>query len=510
MLCSWILRAQVVDGGDRSFDAAQAFGPRLGTVIDAGEREYFGLFPDIEHFTSAEFRPNAKHIELLLHDSAKSDLRLLFLEQEAAFMRSYLENFEAITYRSRGSDTEALLEHIDDPVLLRVLPRLLHIGVLALCRRPAWTSERVTLIFNDSHRAECALLAADEGGLYVWRGEPHHHPDSIALRLRRVPYDSLQTMHYRAPVGFLHAFAIPFVLTTGMVQKFLNSKREDTNAPDKAAEVILNDTFVSAMMAFPLSLTLGGLGESTRLPAIIRFSPDLEERRDAIRKFLGDIKTLPIPQSVTGRILDLRAAQTTPGTAIDTSKAFSSEGRGNHSRLWAGGEYVLSLYGTEAQLYNTGIGLTFAREYPLLRSAEGETLLALRGRVAGGLTYLSGELLVSLPVGKEMSILAGCTWMRAENRLDVHPVWIHDGRAATKWRKIEVPPVKVLQETSWTLATAYDHEALHMELQYRLLIQPALVRFRADAYRVGSQWWYTAKREMKSYPTISFLLGYRI
>jgi hypothetical protein len=510
MLCSWNLRAQVVDGGDRSFDAAQPLGARLGSVIDAGEREYFNLFPDIGAFSSAEFLPHAKYIELLVRDSAKGDRRILLEEKEAAFLRTYLENFEAITYRRGGSDTEALLEHIEDPGLLRVLPKLLDIGFLALCRRPAWTSERVTLILADSHSVEYALLAADEGGVYVWKGEPHHHPDTIAIRLRRVPYDTLMGLHYRAPAGFFHAFAVPFVLTTGMVQKFLSSEREDADVPDKAAEEILHDTFVSAMMALPLALTLGALGENTRLPATVQFSSDPEKRRDAVREFLGEIRTVPVPQPVSERLRALEAAHFRPSGVSDTLNDSASGSGSAHSPLWAGGEYVLSVYGTKAQLYNTGIGLTFAREYPLLRNAEGETLLALRGRVAGGLTYLSGELLASLPFGKEMSILAGCTWMRSEHRLDLHPVWLYDGSAATKWREIAVPPVKALQETSWTLAAAYDHEALHAEVQYRVLIQPALVRFSSHSYREGTQWRQTAKSEMKSDPTVSLLLGFRI
>ncbi len=512
LLSPVLLVAQDLGGSGRSSDApVELLGSRIGAEIDAAEREYFNLFPDVEEFSSAKLEVAGDGLRILLFRDSLSNGQLALSAQDAAFLRSYIENFEAITFRDHGSAADALLEHIGDPALLHAYPKLREMGVLEVTRLKSWTSERVLLVRRDSSSHEYALLAADDGGIYVWSGAPHHHPDTIMARLQRVPFDSLTTVYYNAPIGFIRAFLVPFALTMGMTQKVLARAWENDNDPDKVEQQVLSSTVVSALAALPVAVTLGVLGASARMPRTLHLTDQAVRRQEHIQEFLGDVESICVPPPAVADEIETRRSRYSAEVLTSASRTDEYDRKAaSRSRAWAGGEYVVSMYGAGSQLYNVGLGLTFAREFVLLRNEIGAPQFSLRARAAGGLTYVSGEILGLLPIDGNVSILAGCTWLRARGLREMWPVWHHISRNASIIYNHTLQQGKVLQETSWTVAVSYDRDDLHAELQYRYLVQPALETSTIHLTYDGTRFERTVHTSLDSYPTVSLLLGFRL
>jgi hypothetical protein len=487
----------------------QLLGPRIGAEIDVAEREYFNLFPGAEGFSYASLEAVGDRVRIVLYRDSLSYGQISLTARDAAFLRSYVEHFEAITYRERGSAAEALIDNIEDATLLLSLPDLEDIGVLEVSRRKPWTDNTVRILMEDSTVFEYSLLSADVRSLYVWDGAPHYAADTIAVRLRRIPMDSVLSLRYDAPTGFTRAFALPFVLTMGMLQKFISHTTRNLNDRSNIPASVLTGTLLSALMALPTSATIGGLGSATPLRKVLALPARAQERQRVIAEFLGDEENACVPPPEVAAEIQKRRVWYA-GDSIAGHPEQNDEGVGETytSPWWVGGEYVVNIYGTESQLYNIGIGLTVAREFALMRDGNGNSSLSLRVRLAGGLTYLSGEAMTRLQLPARLSVLAGFNWLRAEDNLG----YARPGSRYTLNRSYinELRHEKPLQEVSWVIGVAADHGSTRIELQYRRLVLPAL-SLTSEFWTHNGAWVkQTEIHELTTYPIISLLVALRI
>ncbi|MFZ1729332.1 MAG: hypothetical protein WBQ23_02515 [Bacteroidota bacterium] len=494
-------------------ETQQLFGPRVGSVIDSTERVYFNLFPDIDEFVSARLEAAHDSVVVTIFTGGPAGRQLRLTPRDAAFLRWYFDNFEAIAHREEGSASSAMIATATDLNMLRSLSPLLDIGVFdPVSRRTMSEAPHARIILLDSSSVSGPVLWNDTAAIALWTGGGPFFAAEMNERLRIVPVDSIMELNSKVPIGFSRAFSGVFTLLGAITYKLIGGVTFNTLKHEDAIMVAAAGLYAILYSAIPAAL-IALIGKGIPVPHTIEAGMDIDDVRHALerlatREFFVD--GLPLELRYAIRDFRLTHAMREPRPLVSTPVP-STKRTPLIAGTWIGGEMVVSLFGARTQPYGTGIGISAAYAYPLLRLAETEWELGIRPRAAAGLTYLSGEVVTTLQLNSPFYLCGGLTWLWTDGPED--EVQDSEGHGPTYEHTNTLHRDSFWQQTSLTIGIGYVFSNSFVELQYRRLLEPALS---------GTTWMFPGWSSYPNntptfedlgtwaYPSVSLLFGWRL
>ncbi len=501
------------DGASRAFDTRALLGPRVGSVIDSTDRVYFNLFPDLDDFVSARLEAAHDSVIVTIFTGNPAGRQLRLSPRDAAFLRWYLDNFEAIAQREYGSASSAMIAKAADPNLLRSLSPLLDIGVFdPVSRRTMSEASEARITLLDSTVVSGAVLWNDTAAIALWTGGGPFSVADMNDRLRIVPVDSIVELSTEVPMGFGRAFSGIFPMVGAITYKLVGGMTFNALNHDEAIMVAAAGLYSMLYSAIPAAL-LALIGKGIPVPQTIDAGMDTDDVRDALERLSSrELFVEGLPLELRYAIRDFRRMHTAQEPRLSASAPALSATR-NHAiaGTWFGGETVVSLYGARTQPYGTGIGVSAAFDFSLYRVADTDWVLGIRPRAAAGLTFLSGEAVLTMQLNSPFYLCSGLTWMWTDDADD--EVSDRGGHGPTYYHTNTLHRDSFWQQTSVTVGIGYVFGNSVIELQYRRLLEPALSG-TTTIYPSGFSYPNTSPSYEDlgtwAYPSVSVLFGWRL
>ncbi len=494
-------------------DTQGPLGPRVGSVIDSTERVYFNLFPDVDDFVSAYLIAENDSVAVTIIAEDQPDQVVRLTPRDAGFLRWYFDNFEAIAHREKGSASAAMIATATDLNMLRSLSPLLDIGVFdPVSRRTMSEASHARITLLDSSSVSGPVLWNDTAAIALWTRDGPFFAIDLNERLRIIPVDSIMELNTKVPIGFSRAFSGVFPLLGAITYKLIGGVTFNTLKHEDAIMVAAAGLYAILYSAIPAAL-IALIGRGIPVPHTFEAGMDIDDVRDALerlatREFFVD--GLPLELRYAIRDFRLTHAMREPRPLVSTPVP-STKRKSSIAGTWIGGEMVVSLFGARTQPYGTGIGISTAYDYPLLRLAETDWELGLRPRAAAGLTYLSGEVVTTLQLNSPFYLCGGLTWLWTDGPED--EVQDSEGHGPTYEHTNTLHLDSFWQQTSLTIGIGYGFSNSFIELQYRRLLKPALS---------GTTWMFPGWSSYPNntptfedlgtwaYPSVSIIFGWRL
>ncbi|MBR9975877.1 MAG: hypothetical protein KFF77_09880 [Bacteroidetes bacterium] len=504
------------DGPDSAGAARlEPLGPRVGSVIDSTERVYFNLFPDVDEFVSARLEPAHDLVVVTIFTGGPAGRQLRLTPRDAAFLRWYLDNFEAITHREEGSASSAMIARAPDLNLLRSLSPLLDIGVFdPVSRRTMSEASHAQVVLFDSSSHSGPVLWNDTAAIALWTGGGPFIANRVNEQLRIIPVDSIVELRTRVPIGFYRAFRNVFPLLGAITYKLIGGMTFNTLEHEDVLMVAAAGLYPALYSAIPAAL-IALIGKGIPVPHTIRAGMDTDDVRDALdRLATRELFIDGLPLELRYAIRDFRLSHAVrEDRPPATAPVPSTKRKPSIAGLWIGGETVVSMFGARTQPYGTGLGVTASFVYPLLRQAETEWELGIRPRIAAGLTYLSGEMVVTTQLNGRFYLCGGLTWLWTDEPDRTATGRSGGGHSDRYEHDISVDRSSFWKQTSVTVGLGYLIGASSIELQYRRLPEPVLsgsTTVYPGAFSYPNITPYTEDLGSWAYSTVSVIYSWRL
>ncbi|MBE0643252.1 MAG: hypothetical protein IH600_04165 [Bacteroidetes bacterium] len=432
--------------------------------------------------------------------------------RDAAFLRWYLDHFEAIAHREDGSASSAMIAMATDLNLLRSLSPLLDIGVFdPVSRRTMSEASHARILLLDSNSISGPVLWNDTASIALWTGDGPFSAVDMNDRLRIVAVDSIAELRTKVPVGFYRAFRGIFPLLGAITYKLIGGMTFNTLKHDEAIMVAAAGLYPTLYSAIPAAL-LALIGKGIPVPQTIDAGMDIDDVRDALERLsTRELFVDGLPLELRYAIRDFRRTHVVQKSRPPASVQVPSTTRDHEiAGTWFGGETVVSLFGARTQPYGTGLGISAAYDIPLLRAAETDWVLGIRPRAAAGLTYLSGEVVTTVQLNSPFYLCGGLTWLWTDDPEGT--VRDRDGYGPTYTHTNTLHRDSFWQQTSVTLGVGYVFGNSFVELQYRRLLEPAL---SGTTTIYENEYGLPPKKIVEdlgtwAYPSVSLLFGWRL
>lgn len=393
---------------------------RLGDTIDPYEREYFGLFPGLEGFTSASLLVEGDRLRFVVHRSAgAADSSIELSHRQALLLERLVDKYESIlqTYPAAEDDTP------DDPdrqgFELRFGP-LLQGGMLRLRRVSENDVPRVTILLRNGETLrgsmlfvrDCMLALRTADGPFSWRSA-----DSgiVMLRISRIEAVTVSTrmpFGRYAATGFFFGMGLTMLAASAYWEELGDRYALDLDVGD--LRTLLGVTIAGGFI--PSMVFTGILAVAFPTPVDWSAAAVLPAWKDTVasKRFFA-CTGLPPPEWSPGSAHLARAAAA--GAAITASPVMddiagtassSMPARRGFPVVWSiAADFGVNYYGSYNRDVGAFGGVSLAAELPLLERSDGTASLVFQPRAGLGLTYLYGEASLRVPISRRLSLLAG-------------------------------------------------------------------------------------------------------
>ena len=452
IVCCGTVTGQTASGNDGL--------PRVGTLIDRSELEYFHLFAFNEglEMVWVGVRDTAGQQLTLTSDGAESIVQLDTLQR--AVLDEWLRSFETIC--ASGMTTARYFADSTRPLLTRAAGRLVHAGMLP--EQPPRLSgcPSVSMLFRDGTRAEGHVLAMRDSLIAFVEGAPRPLRSHRGVSIRHVTeIDSVLTVHSVTSIPH----RVTYWLLGGMAGMLIVSEasRNSSEGPGGSG---------SPPASLPGGMIVGGLlGWVTSLAGNVDtpgFRPDdvsLADLREALTPYdcLGP---------VAPEVFDAMQRSVRPRYA---RRPANDKPVGPVSVRWEaplsiGLESNVHVYGVKSRPIGVLPGLALSLQLPLLRGEGHALTLALRGMA--GISYRGGGAYVRYRQSALLRFFAGFEYIRITDDLSTYTV-----STMSRYVKYESYYEKDTWQQQSFLAVGIDIPLItsYLTLQYRHVLEPALV-----------------------------------
>ena len=498
---------------DISASAAEApLGPRLGSDIDRAERTYFNLFPDVDDFRTARLSWEGNSLRIDIVTDGGNDPSLLLSERDAAFLRWYLQNFEAIAHRDEGSASSAMIALAEDKTLLRSLESLLDRNVFEpVSRRSMGDASKACIVLQDSTVVEGTVLWNDTAGVALWTGEIPFSVGKLSDHVRILSMDEMAALTTDVSIGFHRSFAWFGGIFMALTYKLFGELSIDNLKHEDVIEIATFTFLGSLLTALPAS-AFAKWGEDVPVQRTLLPGMKVEDRNDLLDRLRPHwLFDEGLPMELRYAVRDFRLAHegTPPSLPVAPPRIEAPSTAG----AWLGGEAATSLFGARTQAYGVGLGVTASYNLALLRFGTTDWRLGLRPRFAAGWTYVSAEAVATLQLDGPFYLSGGLTWLWTDDPDESATGRAGGGHSERYVHHVSVDRSSFWKQTSVTVGLGYLFEDSSIELQYRRLTEPVLsatTTVYPSAFSYPNTTPYTEDLGSWAYSTVSIIYSWRL
>jgi hypothetical protein len=429
---------------------AQSFRPlqeRLGDVVDAGEREYFGLFPGLEGFSSASLLAEGDSLRFVVRRSpgdvripargaedesdapasatAGADSSIALSRREAMLLQRLVDSYESILQDYPAARDDIPGNPDRQELELRFGP-LLQRGVLRLRSTAMNDVPRVALHLRNGGTVRGRMLFLGDDALAVRVAGLPYHWRSADSGIVLLPIGDIAGLTLSVPSRFKDHLGTGAFISMGLIMLVLSNISESGSHMSGGEYPLVDRPGLLLGIAtvggiFPSMLLAGILAAATSNP--VEWTVDAMQSvwmSPADSKHYFACTGLPPPEwsEDSGRLdraLAAGASLAAPagGAADETVSSSPSVGR-RVAAVWSitadAGMNYYSSHNREAGAFG---GASVAADLPLVAGDDGSPVLALLPRAGLGAWYLYGEASLRLPLSRRVSLLAGLAvkWM---------------------------------------------------------------------------------------------------
>jgi hypothetical protein len=434
--------------------------PRVGTLIDRSELEYFHLFAynkGLEMVWVGTRDAEGQQLTLT-SDGAESTVRLDTLQ--LAVLRHWLQSFEGVC--ASGLTTAGYFADSTRPLLTKAAGRLIHAGMLPEVPPQRSSCPAVRLLLRDGSRFDGHVMAMRDSVIAFADTRPSQLPVDRRISIRHVTeIDSVLVSHSVASVPH----RVTYWLLGGMVGMLIVSEasRNSSEGPGGSGSP-------------PASLTggmlLGGLvGWITSLAGNVDtpgFRPDdvsLAELREAIAP--DDCLGPAPPEVIDAMQNDVPPRYPLRGKTEEIARQVAVRWEAPFS---IGLAMNLNVYGVKSRPFGVLPGLALSWQLPLLRDGDRAVALALRGMA--GISYYGGGSYLRFRQSSHLRFFVGFEYLRNNDDLGKYTV-----STMSRYVKYETAMQRERwqQESYLTVGIDVPLRTAYLTLQYRHALEAALV-----------------------------------
>lgn len=499
-----------VDSGNT--DRREPLGPRLGSVIDSTERVYFNLFPDVDDFRTARLSWNGDSLRVDIESDGGDNPSLLFSSRDAAFLRWYLQLFEAIAHRESGGASEKMIALAEDKTLLRSLEPLLDRDVFeTVSRRPMSDASKACIVLRDSTVVEGTVLWNDTACIALWTGGTPFSVEKLSSHVRILSMNEMAALTADVSIGFTRSFAWYGSIFVALTYKLFGELTVDNLKHEDVIEIATFTLLGSLLTTLPAS-AFAKWGQDVPVQRTILPGMNVEERNDLLNRMQPHwLFDEGLPMELRHAVREFRLAH--GGAPASFAAELPRTETPSIAGAWIGGEAAVSLFGARTQAYGVGLGATLSFNLPLLRFGTTDWRIGLRPRIAAGWTYVSAEAVSILQLDGPFYLCGGLTWLWTDEPDRTATGRAGGGHSERYAHQVSVDRSSFWKQTSVTVGLGYLFDDSSIELQYRRLPEPVLsgtTTVYPSAFSYPNITPYTENLGSWAYSTVSIIYSWRL